>query len=165
MNTKKAINVLNMILNLQNERLENFEINILETNENDLKKLLNNYKEKCLACKLELIAEIKKLGGIPTCESIASNKFLHFWLDIKNIFTHTNREDLLPICEYNEYVSLKKIKKILEENIQFLNLNQIQIINNQLILIKKNHDYLKILSEKFLKQIKNHQKKHQSVSL
>lgn len=153
MNTAKSIIALNKFLCFHNERFENYEINILETNEQDIKNLLNKFQEKCFDCKSELINEITKLGGNPIQDSVTSKKFLHFWLDIKHVFVHTNREDLLQICEYNEFLNIKRFTEILDKNVQFLNYRQNQMLNKQLILLQENHDYLQTIGKKLeLKQ-------------
>ena len=158
MNTEKSIKILNQFLTLQNERFEDFEINILETIDPDLKSLFYKYQKKCHECKLELIAEIIVLGGNPMHDSLSSKKFFHLWLDFKNVFKPTNREDLIPVCEYKEFVTIKNFNNLLYHNIKILNFRHIQILNKQLIIIQKNHDELKILSDGLLTPINRNNK-------
>ena len=158
MNFDKTINLLNKFLNIHNERIENYEINILETIDQDLKSILYKFQKKCYESQSELMTEIINLGGEPIIETINSKRFLHLWLDFKNVFIPTNREDLLHICEYNEYVNIKKIRSLLQINSHVLNQQQNQIITKQLDVLLKNHDYLKILSELLLQENKKVQK-------
>ena len=160
MKKKKTIIILNKFLDIQNEILEDYETNILETKDKDLKNLLYKFQKKCFESKAELKSEIMNLGGEPIEASINSKKFLHLWLDFKNVFIPTNREDLLHICEYNEYLNIKKFKSLMQVNSHYLNSSQTQIINKQLDLLQKNHDYFKILSEQLIQENKKHHKKN-----
>lgn len=153
MSAENNITILNQFLNIQKERFANFEINILETKELDLKSLLYSYQEKCKACKLDLTNEIIKLGGNTIQEdNVSLKKMIHLWLDFKNVFINTNREDLLYICEYNEYLSVKKFRNLLENNIHNLSQLQIQMLKKQLVLLQNNHDHLKVRGEILLKE-------------
>ncbi len=151
MNTEKLLTLLNKFLSFQNERFDSYEINILETYEKDIKNLLSKYQEQCFDCKSKLIDEIIKLGGLPIQDNVTSKKFIHLWVDIKNIFVHTKREDLLAVLEYNEFLNIKTFNNLLQNNIQYLNFTQLQMLKKQLVMLEENHDYLKDLGEFYLK--------------
>ena len=49
MDSEKTIIILNKFLDIQNEILEDYETNILETKDKDLKNLLYKFQKKCLS--------------------------------------------------------------------------------------------------------------------
>ena len=165
MNTVKSISVLNQLLSIQQERFENYEANIIETKDYDLLKSVSEFKNQCQIDKLELIEEIIQLGGLPIDETTSTKKLFYMWLDLKTLFTKTNKEDLIQTWEYNEYLSIKHFRSIIESNIQYFNFKQVQMLKNQLDTIEKNHDNLKSLGDVLLKQHIGYQEKHQSVTL
>lgn len=165
MNAIKSISILNQLLSIQQERFENYEANSNETKDYDLLRLLTEFKNQCQKDKFELIAEIIRLGGLPIDETTSTKKLFYMWLDLKTLFTKTNKEDLIHTWEYNEYLNVKHFRSILESNIHNFNFNQIQILKNQLNTIEKNHDDLKALGDVLLKQNIRNQEKHQSVTL
>jgi uncharacterized protein (TIGR02284 family) len=81
MNSGKAIDVLNSLIEINNDRIYGYETASKEVGETDLKMMFLHATETSLKCKAQLVAEVQSLGGIQTESTTTSGKFTDFgWI-------------------------------------------------------------------------------------
>ncbi|MFE3868860.1 PA2169 family four-helix-bundle protein [Flavobacterium sp. LS2P90] len=146
MNTEKAIDVLNSLIQINNDRIEGYETASKEADETDLKTLFSHFTETSLKCKAELVAEVKRLGGKPTEGTTTSGKFFRIWMDIKSAVTGSDRKAIINSCEYGEDVAVQTYNEALSHS-EDLTSEQLIMIKEQHSAIKANHDKIKNLRD------------------
>ena len=102
MENEKAIDVLNTLVEINNDRIEGYETATKETNEPDLKVLFTKLAETSQDCRIELEREVELLGGTPAKGTKVSGKFFRAWMDVKAAITGKDRKAILESCEYGE---------------------------------------------------------------
>lgn len=140
MEKEKTIEVLNTLITINNDRIEGYETAYNETEEQDLKSLFTKFSATSLKCKIELNSEVRKLGGIPAENTLASGKFFRVWMEVKAAITNKDRKAILNSCEYGEDVAKGTYEKVLEKDAENLSANQQNMIKAQHILLKADHD-------------------------
>jgi uncharacterized protein (TIGR02284 family) len=148
MNNKKAIEVLNTLIEINNDRIEGYETASKETNEMDLRHLFSSLMETSKQCRAELIEEVERLGGEPMEGTKVSGKFFRVWMDVKAALTGKDRKAILNSCEYGEDKAVETYKKVLEDN--ELNADQKMMVTAQHELILANHDEVKSLRDSLM---------------
>jgi uncharacterized protein (TIGR02284 family) len=142
---KKAIDTLNNLVEINNDRLEGYERASKETNETDLKTLFSQLKDTSYKCKQELVAEVIKLGGTPKEGTRTTGKLYRVWMDVRAALTNKDRKAILNSCEYGEDVAVENYQDALKTYTE--NDNVSQLINKQYSLIKADHDKVKNLRD------------------
>lgn len=140
MEKEKTIEVLNTLITINNDRIEGYETAYNETEEQDLKSLFTKFSATSLKCKIELNSEVRKLGGIPAENTLASGKFFRVWMEVKAAITNKDRKAILNSCEYGEDVAKGTYERVLEKDAENLSANQQNMIKAQHILLKADHD-------------------------
>jgi len=146
MNTEKAIDVLNSLIQINNDRIEGYETASKEADETDLKTLFSHFTETSLKCKAELVAEVKRLGGKPTEGTTTTGKLYRVWMDIKSAITGSDRKAIITSCEYGEDVAVQTYNDALSHS-EDLSPEQLMMIKEQHSAIKANHDKIKNLRD------------------
>lgn len=150
MNKAKSIVVLNNLIEINNDRIEGYEIATKITEENDLKNLFSEFQETSLKCKSELVEEVKKMGGIPVEKTKITARLLKFWYNFMATLNYKEREDLLNSCEYEDFVLIKNYRETVSNNIEYLTY-ELQIkLKAQQLLLKADHDKVKELGDLML---------------
>lgn len=147
MNTEKAIDVLNTLVQINNDRILGYETASQEAEETDLKLLFSHFTETSLKCKSELVAEVKRLGGKPTEGTTTSGKFFRVWMDIKASVTGKNRKSILDSCEFGEDAAVNTYEEALKNNNEDLTSEQQLMVKEQHQLIKADHDKVRELRD------------------
>lgn len=147
MNTKKSIAVLNKLVEINNDRLQGYNVAIDESEDAELQILFADFKEISDHCIAELSEQIAGLGGLSTDSSSSSGKLYRIWMDIKAAVTNNDRNAILSSCEYGEDVALETYNDVLTNDIDFLTIEQHKMIYKQYVSIKNNHDKLKVLRD------------------
>ena len=140
MEKEKTIEVLNTLITINNDRIEGYETAYNETEEQDLKSLFTKFSATSLKCKIELNSEVRKLGGIPAENTLASGKFFRVWMEVKAAITNKDRKAILNSCEYGEDVAKGTYERVLEKDAENLSDSQQNMIKAQHILLKADHD-------------------------
>jgi uncharacterized protein (TIGR02284 family) len=146
---QKAIDTLNNLLEINNDRIEGYQRASRETNESDLKDLFVQLRETSYTCKQELIAEVKRLGGIPKEGTRTTGKLYRAWMDIKSALTKKDRKAILSSCETGEDVAVRNYEDALKNYPESDILNQLLV--RQYSLIKADHDKVKSLRDSVVK--------------
>jgi len=147
MENKKAIDALNTLVEINNDRIEGYETAGRETNEADLKVLFTKLAETSQDCRIELEREVELLGGTPAKGTKVSGKFFRAWMDVKAAITGKDRKAILESCEYGEDHALKTYESVLEDDSDELTSEQISLIESQYDLLKADHDAVRALRD------------------
>ncbi|MCE3296097.1 MAG: hypothetical protein K0R65_1811 [Crocinitomicaceae bacterium] len=146
MDNEKAIEVLNSLVVINNDRIEGYERAYKETDEADLKTLFSKMSSTSQKCKSELIAEVRKLGGEPEEGTTTSGKFYRIWMDVKAALTGKDRKAILSSCEFGEDFAVKTYQEALEHAGE-ISPELHNMISNQYSAIKADHDAVKSLRD------------------
>ena len=144
MNNNKAIEVLNGLIVINNDRIEGYERAYKETEEADLKALFSKMSSTSQKCKSELVAEVQKLGGTAEEGTTTSGKFYRIWMDIKAALSGKDRKAILGSCEFGEDFAVKTYEEALEHSGE-ISSELHNLISTQYSAIKADHDAVKHL--------------------
>lgn len=147
MNNEKAIDVLNTLIEINNDRIEGYETAANETEEADLKALFAQLSKTSWKCNAELVTEVERLGGIPTEGTRITGKFFRVWMDVKAALTGNDRATILNSCEYGEEVAVNTYKDALKNHQGDLTSSQEIMLRAQGELIKTDHNTVKELRD------------------
>lgn len=147
MKKEKAIEVLNSLITINNDRIEGYETASKETEEVDLKALFAQFISTSKNCKQELVREVSTLGGEVAEGTKVLGKFFRMWMDVKAALTGKDRKTILNSCEYGENEALGTYEKALENELEYLSADQKSMIYTQKTLLKGDHDRVKALLE------------------
>lgn|SRR5687767_5476369 len=147
MENKEAIDALNALVEINNDRIEGYETATKETNEPDLKVLFTKLADTSRDCRIELEREVEQLGGTPAKGTKVTGKFFRAWMDVKAAITGKDRKAILESCEYGEDHALKTYEEVLEDDREHLNVEQTSMIESQYDLLKADHDAVRALRD------------------
>jgi uncharacterized protein (TIGR02284 family) len=142
---KKSVEVLNDLLQVNNDRIENYTKASSEVHEEDLKNTFSQLVDDSNKCRQELINEIQKLGGTPVTGTSTSGKFYKAWMDVRTALTNNDRKTILRTCESSEDVAKNNYEDALKnKNL----LPEFQgLVERQYNVIKAGHDKVKALRD------------------
>lgn len=150
MEKEKAVDVLNSLITINNDRIEGYERASKETEEFDLKTLFAQFISTSQQCKQELIMEVNLLGGEVAEGTTVSGKFFRTWMDVKAAITGKDRKAILDSCEYGEDEALDTYEDVLENDFEHLSSEQQSMVLGQISLIEADHDHLNVLRDAFV---------------
>lgn len=150
MNNEKTVDVLNSLIEINNDRMEGYETASKETEENDLQVLFSRLINTSTKCKQELTNEVIRLGGVPIEGTRITGKFFRTWMDVKVALASDDRKAILNSCEYGEDAALNAYKEALENESDYLDEDQINMIEDQSELIEADHDEIKNLRDQLV---------------
>jgi uncharacterized protein (TIGR02284 family) len=146
MDNDNAIDVLNSLITINNDRIEGYQRAMDETEESDLEALFSGFITTSENCKRELIDEVTKLGGEPAEGTRADGKLYRIWMDLKAAVTGKDRKAILSSCEYGEDVAVNTYEKALK-NTSALTPGLQAIITSQHAKIKADHDKVRSMRD------------------
>ncbi|MGV3632358.1 MAG: ferritin-like domain-containing protein [Bacteroidota bacterium] len=146
MDNEKAIEVLNSLIVINNDRIEGYERAYKETEEADLKALFSKMSSTSQKCKSELVAEVNKLGGEAAEGTTTSGKFFRIWMDVKAALSGKDRKAILSSCEFGEDFAVKTYEEALEHSGE-ISSELHTMISSQYSEIKADHDAVKRLRD------------------
>ena len=150
MDFDESIDVLNNLIVINNDRIEGYKTASTETYEEELRSLFSRLEQTSQNCKMELQAEVNRLGGTPEEGTKTSGKFYRIWMDLKAAVTGSDRKAILESCEYGEKVAIDAYQNVLEEDMEEVTYEQRAMLNSHLNLLKA--DYEKVMSMQELAQ-------------
>lgn len=150
MENKKTIEALNTLITINNDRIQGYETAAKETEEQDLKAMFGRFTATSQKCKVELVAEISKLGGQSDEGTLLSGKFFRVWMDVKAAITGKDRKAILNSCEFGEDEALKTYNEVLNDCVQDLTVEHQTLLNAQRFNIKADHDVVKAMRDTLL---------------
>ncbi len=147
MNNEKTIESLNVLVQINNDRIEGYETASKETGESDLKTLFAELGRTSQQCKQELTGEITNLGGTATEETKITGKFFRVWMDVKASLTGNDRKAILNSCEYGEDMAKGTYEKALKNDTAYLSPGLQTMIKAQHTLLVADHDKIKSMRD------------------
>lgn len=147
MKNEKAVDVLNKLVEINNDRIEGYETAADQTEEQDLKTLFGKLAQNSHKCRQELAGEITNLGGKPTEGTRVSGKLYRAWMDVKVALTNKDRKAILSSCEFGEDQALETYENVLQNDREHLSPGHVSLINNQMTLLQKDHDQIKAMRD------------------
>ena len=144
-NNEEVIDVLNDLIQINNDRIEGYEKAIEDTRSRsvDYLPLFNQMIQQSGKYKLELIDEVRSIGGDPEWNSTTnSGKIYRAWMDIKSAITGKTEQSALELCELGEDAAQKAYNDALDTS-NDLPLATRQLISRQKSELKESHDLIK----------------------
>jgi uncharacterized protein (TIGR02284 family) len=92
--------------------------------------------------KRELEEKILSLGEETATDTTVSGKIYRVWMDVKNVFTGSDRESILASCEFGEDAAQKAYNEALETDAE-MDAETRQLIMEQKNSLKSSHDIIK----------------------
>lgn len=147
MNQENAIDALNTLIQINNDRIEGYKTAAEETDETELQTLFSELSHTSKKCNSDLIVEVKSLGGTPIEGTKTTGKIYRAWMDFKALLTSKSRSSVLNSCEYGEDVAISTYQDVIDGNVEDLTLVQQAMIKAQQMLIKADHNKVKSLRD------------------
>lgn len=147
MDNEQSIKVLNKLIQINNDRIEGYEKAAEETEEEELKDLFGEFTATSQRFRQELSSEVITLGGTPTDDTKNSGKFFRAWMDVKAALTGKDRKAIISSCEYGEDMAKETYEEVLEEDSEDLTTDQRRMVEEQLVMLKADHDTVRELRD------------------
>ncbi|WP_026899362.1 PA2169 family four-helix-bundle protein [Daejeonella oryzae] len=146
-NNKEAVEVLNDLVLINNDRVVGYERAIEETKaeDADLKAVFNAMIQESNQYKQELSNEIRTLGGEIESGTTNSGKIYRAWMDVKATFTGHSRQAVLENCEFGEDAAQKAYKLALED--EDLSGTCRELVSRQKQSLRLSHDKIKMMRD------------------
>lgn len=145
MNKERAIELLNTLIVINNDRMEGYETALKQTEEVDLKTLFTQFITTSLKCKKELVNEVNLLDGKVAEGTLAMGKFFRAWMEVKAALTGRDRKAILNSCEFGEEAATDAYDKVMENESEHLTAEQYFMISDQKTILIVDQDHIKIL--------------------
>ncbi|MES2478022.1 MAG: PA2169 family four-helix-bundle protein [Bacteroidota bacterium] len=147
MNKEKAIEALNTLITINNDRIEGYETASGESKEHDLKNFFGELLQTSHQCKSDLVAEVRRLGGTPNDDTKNTGKIFRIWMDVKAALTDKDRKAILNSCEFGEDIAKGTYEKVLEQQSEYLSNEQKDLIKTQYAHLKSDHNKVKSMRD------------------
>ncbi|MFT3935934.1 MAG: PA2169 family four-helix-bundle protein [Chitinophagaceae bacterium] len=144
--TTESIEVLNDLIEINNDRIVGYEraLKELSSADADLKALFTSMIDESRKIRVDLAGEVQSLGGEFEAGTTTSGKLYRAWMDVKAVFTGSDRYTILSNCEYGEDAAQKAYRDALEEDIPGYIRTTLQA---QQQMLRKSHDKIKALRD------------------
>lgn len=102
--TEQLVETLNDLVKINNDRIAGYERAIGESKELDvdLKAMFEGLIRETHGYKEELVEAIAARGGEVAKDTTISGKIYRAWMDVKAVFTGSDRKTILENCEFGE---------------------------------------------------------------
>ncbi|MEW6468973.1 MAG: PA2169 family four-helix-bundle protein [Bacteroidota bacterium] len=145
-NTKKLVNEINTLVEINNDRIEGYKTALLETKDSDLKELFKDMADHSFKFKNELADQVLKLGAQPTESTKTSGKLYRAWMDIKVALSRQDRKAIVESCEFGEDQALKTYEEVLKQN--HFPPHVREMIARQKEILRQDHDRIRELRDR-----------------
>jgi uncharacterized protein (TIGR02284 family) len=140
-NQGKAIDLLNKLVKINNDRMLGYETASTETDEVELHCSFADFSQSSHQLRQELAEEIISLGGTPTETSNISGTLFRIWMDIKAALTGRDFEPILSSCDTLNETAIRTYRKVLK-NTEALSMKQQAMVSVHIELLKADHSRL-----------------------
>ena len=147
MDNNESIDILNNLIVLNNDRIDGYKAAYTETYKEELRSMFTDFQETSSQCKIELEAEVKRLGGTPEEGTMILGKLHRGWMDIKAAITGSDSESILSSCKYGEQTIIKAYEDTLGEEVEEVDYEQKAMLNRQLNLLRNDYEKVKTMQE------------------
>ncbi len=141
---ENLIEVLNDLVKINNDRITGYEKAVKEAKDEDvdLKTVFSGMANESREYISELSNRIMDLGGDSSDDTTSAGKIYRAWMDVKALFTGSNRKALLASCEYGEDAAQKAYETALSSDVE-IDAESRQMIMEQKTNLKRSHDIIK----------------------
>lgn len=142
-----AVEVLNDLIEINNDRIEGYERAIEETemDDSDLKVIFEQMATESRQYKQALRDVVVSLGGEVETGTTASGKIYRAWMDVKATFSGNSRKSILENCEFGEDAAQKAYRTALEDD--DLPASVRELVMRQQQALKLSHDKIKMMRD------------------
>jgi uncharacterized protein (TIGR02284 family) len=146
--TEKAVEVLNDLIEINNDRIDGFNRASKDLGEGDadLKAIFDKFASDSRQNVQELSSAVGQAGGEVETGNTATGTIHRAWLDVKATFSGHDRKAILAECERGEDAIKKAYRDALSED-NGLSPEQSQLIAQQQQAINAGHDSIKALRD------------------
>jgi len=146
--TEKAIEVLNDLIEINNDRIDGFNraAEGLGEGDADLKAVFEQFASDSRENVQELSAAVGQAGGDVDTGNTVTGSIHRAWLNVKATFSGHDRKAILEECERGEDAIKKAYRDALSED-NGLSVEQTQLISKQQGAINLGHDRIKALRD------------------
>jgi len=146
--TSESVEILNDLIQINNDRIAGYRraIDELDAADVDLKTLFSSMIQESEQCKLELVSLVQGLGGETETGTTNSGKIYRAWMDVKAIFTGSDRKTVLENCEFGEDAAQKAYRTALAPESD-LAVSCREGVMRQQSSLKASHDKIKALRD------------------
>ncbi|MEO5681623.1 MAG: PA2169 family four-helix-bundle protein [Chitinophagaceae bacterium] len=116
--TSETIEILNDLVVINNDRIVGYERALEEAKDTDadLKALFTHMIDESRKIRIDLAGEVQALGGEFEAGTTVTGKLYRAWMDVRAVFTGSDRYTVLANCERGEDAAQAAYKDALEEN-------------------------------------------------
>ena len=141
---ERAIEVLNDLIRINNDRIEGYEKAINKTDETDvdLRTMFSRMAQESRRYASELTTQVRALGGDPASGTTASGKIYRVWMDVKSGLSSSERKSVLEECEFGEDAAQKAYEKALAPD-NDLPVDIRALIQDEKTNLKNSHDTIR----------------------
>lgn len=146
--TEKAVEVLNDLIEINNDRIDGFTRAAKDLGEGDLdlKAVFDKFAGDSRKNVQELSAAVGQLGGELETGNSVSGALHRAWIDVKATFTGHDRKAILDECERGEDAIKKAYQDALTEDNVFT-AEHIDMLSRQQEAINEGHNSIKALRD------------------
>ncbi|MDT3403008.1 PA2169 family four-helix-bundle protein [Mucilaginibacter terrae] len=144
---EKSVEILNDLIEINNDRADGFQRALKDLGEGDmdLKSLFEEYSTQSRQFSQELTALAAQHGGDAETGNSVSGTLHRAWIDVKALFTGSDRKAILAECERGEDAIKKAYREGLAEGV--LPAEAITLVAHQAQAIGQSHDRIKALRD------------------
>jgi uncharacterized protein (TIGR02284 family) len=145
MNNNEAIaETLNDLVKINNDRTIGYEKAAEQTDDVDvdLQAIFHKMANESRNYVGKLNEKIVTLGETTATDTTAAGKIYRVWMDVKNLFTGSDRQSILQSCEFGEDAAQKAYNDALHTEAE-MNAETRQMIMDQKDSLKTAHDLIK----------------------
>lgn len=146
MNTQKTVETLNMLVEINSDRIDGYLKATEETSDLDLKKIFSTLIHTSEKFKNELSEELGKYGQSPVESTSTLGKAYRIWMDMKLAVISNDRLAILKSCDWGGEIAIETYNIALSKYLEFLNEDQVELIKQQLETIISEHNKIKQMS-------------------
>jgi uncharacterized protein (TIGR02284 family) len=143
--SEKAVEVLNDLVKIHNDRIAGYERATIETENTDLKTLFTSFIGDSHQFKLALATEVQTYARDIENTTSSSGDLHRTWINIKAFFTGHSPKSVLEECEFGEDATQKAYKSALEDEKVPAYIRE--ILAEQQVKLKTAHDQVKALRD------------------
>jgi len=155
MGTTNQIEIFNDLIQINQDRISNFQRAIEKLNDAgaDLQIMFQKLSGQCKTFNRELKKEVKKIGGHPMYSSVIAGRIFRKWTNLKATLRRTDKDSAISACVQIEEAVKDAYTQAIESG--DLNAAQLQVIREQAGKQKNVRDRMKrvVASEAASKQL------------
>lgn len=146
--TSELTEVLNDLIRINYDRIEGYRKAAEESKDFDisLHPLFQRMADESRKNVSALTQQVRSMGGEVESGSTAMGKIYRGWMDVKAVFTGSDRKSILESCEFGEDQAQKAYSEALKSDAE-LDTSVRQMIMDQKEVLKAQHDDIKKLRD------------------